>query len=297
VSVAISDGLGNQMFQYATGLAMARRLGVPLRCHIKVFARSRGRPLGLKEFGLKLDRNWRPLAERLRLLRVDVTVPVIRDHAEFVPEVLTAAAPVRLEGWFQSWRYFDAIQEDLRRAFDFDQIRLGPPAEAMLGRIRAAVMPVAVHVRRGDYRNHPSAFPLLDREHYARARTRLESEIGPPSYFVFSDEPEVAAELTADWPDRTLVSGFRATEDFRLMASCRHFFIANSTFSWWGAWLGRSPDKRVIAPRSGMARVSAAGSMSTRGCHPIGSGSSQDQSAAKIGSCGYQSVPPEIGGT
>jgi hypothetical protein len=248
VSVRISDGLGNQMFQYAAGLAVARRLGVPLRCDTSSFIGNRRRQLGLPAFGLKLEGTWRGNFERLGLLRRDPAVRVVTDSAEFVPEVLTVEAPVRLEGWFQSWRYFAACADEVRAAFDFERIALGAAATATLERIRAADSPVAVHVRRGDYRGLPSAFPLLDAGHYGRARARLEVEVVAPRYFVFSDEPEVARELTRGWPEVTVLSGFSALEDYRLMASCRHFLVANSTFSWWAAWLGRSPDKRVIAP-------------------------------------------------
>jgi len=249
VSVRISDGLGNQMFQYAVGLAVARRLGVPLRCDTSSFLRNRNRKLELGRFGLKLDGTWRGYAERLRLMKPDPAAHVVRDNAEFVSEVMTVQAPARLEGWFQSWRYFEAIADEVRVAFDVERIAMGPAASAVLARISATPMPVAVHVRRGDYRLLPGAFPLLDRQHYARARARLEAEVATPHYFVFSDEPEAAAELTAGWPNVTPVSGFSAIEDFRLMASCRHFLVANSTFSWWAAWLGRAPDKRAIAPK------------------------------------------------
>ena len=249
VSVRISDGLGNQMFQYAAGLAVARRLGVPLHCDISSFLRNRRRRLGLRAFGVRLGGTWRFNAIKLRLLKHDDAATKVTDDAEFVAELETVEAPARLEGWFQSWRYFDAIAAELRVAFDFDRIALSPAATAMLGRIRAADNSVAVHVRRGDYRELPSAFPLLDRAHYGRARARLDAEVAGPRYFIFSDEPAAAAEVTAGWPDVTLVTGFSALEDFRLMASCRHFLVANSTFSWWAAWLGRSPGKRVIAPK------------------------------------------------
>ena len=157
-------------------------------------------------------------------------------------------APVRLEGWFQNWRYFEAVTTELRAIYDFERIPLRPAAATVLQQIRDAAVPVAVHVRRGDYIRKPKTFLLLDAAHYARARARLETEVAAPSYFVFSDQPELAAQLVAGWPNATLVSGFNELEDFRLMASCRHFLIANSTFSWWAAWLGRAPDKLVIAP-------------------------------------------------
>jgi len=249
VRVRISDGLGNQMFQYATGLAVARRLGVPLRCDTSSYLGNRNRTLGLQSFGLKLKGTWRGNAEKLRLLKPDPVARLVTDTAEFVPEVLTTEAPVRLEGWFQSWRYFAAVADEVRAAFDFERIALGPAAAAVLAEIRATPNAVAVHVRWGDYRRFPSAFPLLDREHYSRARIRIEAAVARPRYFVFSDEPQVAAELVGDWPGVTLVTGLSATEDFRLMASCRHFLVANSTFSWWAAWLGRAPDKQVIAPK------------------------------------------------
>lgn len=249
VRVRLREGLGNQLFQYATGLGVARRLGVPLYCDVSSFFRSRKRKLELPSFGVTLEGTWRGYAERLRLLKPDPAARLVTDTAEFVQEVMTTGAPVRLEGWFQSWRYFAHIPEEVRAAFDFERIALGRAAEALVSQIRATPNSVAVHVRHGDYRRFPSVYVLLGSEHYARARARVEAEVAAPRFFVFSNEPNVAAQLVGDWPGVTLVTGLSGVEDFRLMASCSHFLIANSTFSWWAAWLGRSPEKRVIAPK------------------------------------------------
>lgn len=248
VRVRIREGLGNQMFQYATGLGVAQRLGVPLYCDVSWFLRRRKRKLELRSFGLTLAGTWRGNVEALGLLKPDPAARLITDGAEFVPEVMTTGAPVRLNGWYQSWRYFAHVPDQVRAAFDFERIALGPAAGAVLSQIRAAPNSVAVHVRHGDYRRFPRLYVLLGSEHYARARARIEAEVAAPRYFVFSSEAHVAAQLVGDWPGATLVTGTSTTEDFRLMASCDHFLVANSTFSWWAAWLGRSPDKRVIAP-------------------------------------------------
>ncbi len=255
VTVRLTEGMGNQMFQYATGLAVARRLRMPLLCDISGFPQRNGRQLRVDAFGLPL----RPAPPVDELSLVDTIAQrmgrpkmprigheTILDDAEFVPRVLTVRSPCRLEGYFQSWRYLAGHHAAIRKHFDFTRLPDGPAD--IMRMIASAEAPVAVHVRRSDYHLKPDAFRLLQREHYQKARDQLEQTVSRPSYFLFSDTMHEALALLGDWPGIVPVTGLSELQDFRLMASCRHFLIANSTFSWWAAWLGRAPDKIVLAP-------------------------------------------------
>ncbi len=251
VGVSMSGGLGNQLFAYAVGLAVARRVGGDLRFDLRYYTRPGARPLELSAFGLSV-RAWTPtwwkleaLARRASQGRWRPGPERLLEMHEFEPAVLSIDAPCFLRGFFQSWRYFAGAEGDIRRAFDTTPLATArtAPLEA---RIAGASSPVMVHLRRGDYGD--ATFPLLGREHYEQARARVEAEVPEPTYFIFSDDARQAATLFAGWPRVVLVQGLSGLEDFRLMSLCRHFIIANSTYSWWAAWLGGASDKRVVAP-------------------------------------------------
>jgi len=246
VTVRITGGLGNQMFQYAAGLSVARRLGVPLLCDTQHYLTRHERTMQLRAFGLRIEEADAPsLLERWWPAAAPA---VVTYRSEYQPELLTARAPLRLEGWFPLWRYLGPVTDELRSRFDTVRLPLSSSGEAFAGAIDAAASPVAVHVRRGDYVQLADMFNQLALPYYNAARNALEPLVSEPSYFVFSDESKVAAALLRWWPRVTIVSGLSDLEDFRLMSSCRHFIIANSTFSWWAAWLGRGTDKIVVAP-------------------------------------------------
>jgi len=261
VGVNIYGGLGNQMFQYAAGLTLSERLGTELCFDIRHYERrDRGdRRLGLRDFGIELQsarvppfKIGRRIGAALRLLpnpfRGGSRLVSIEG---FDPRFFELKAPAALSGFFQSWHYFEGHEASVRRAFDVQ--RLATPRTAELAaEIAAAKNPVAVHIRRGDYTDSPETiafFGLLHADHYFRAKSALEARVEEPTYFLFSDDVDIAKAELAGWPGLRPVTGFSAYEDMFLMSSCRHFIIANSTFSWWAAWLGAAPDKLVIGPQ------------------------------------------------
>ena len=157
---------------------------------------------------------------------------------------------VYLEGYWQSEDYFKDVEEAIR-----DDLRIMPPTDAanlaMAARIRACLA-VAVHVRFFDA-PHEIASNNVPNDYYTRAVAEMETLAPDAHYFVFSDQPD-AARARIPLPDEriTCVSHNRgdadAFADLWLMTQCQRFIIANSTFSWWGAWLAENPGKHVIAP-------------------------------------------------
>ena len=255
VAVKLSGGLGNQMFTYAGGLALATRLGGELRFDLRSYRQHGSRPLQLGAFRIalpeytpiwwKLQRltrrmtngRWRPGPERLA------------EESDFEPGYFDLTLPCYIRGFFQSWRYFAGYETVVRAAFD--TARLATPRTAEIERaIGAEECPVMVHVRRGDYHQAPTIATLLGRAHYDAARSELEARGLKPKYFLFSDDLADAASLLSDWPNVTPVDGLDNLETLRVMSLCRHHIIANSSFSWWAAWLGAAPDKIVIAPKT-----------------------------------------------
>jgi Glycosyl transferase family 11 len=262
-------GLGNQLFQYAAGRALAARHGTRLLLDIAAFDAYPLRRYRLDRF--EIDADVLSVQERASL-RIGIPVrggvrgaadrlfraprvPELRERQFEFDAELWAGAPRRclLDGYWQSPRYFENVAEAIRR-----EVRVRAPMDevnrAVAGRI-AATTSVSVHVRRGDYvanaatnRYHGVCGP----EYYAAAEKWLADRVGPLHLFVFSDDPEWAeANLRFASPTSVLRhnDAEQDHEDLRLMTGCRHHVIANSTFSWWGAWLSPHPDKTVIAPR------------------------------------------------
>lgn len=247
----MAGGLGNQLFSYAAGLSLARRLQGDLRFDLRAYGLPGARKLEITAFGLEL-RPWTPLWWRPEQLARQLTAgrwrpgpERFKERADFEPAFFELTAPCFLMGHFQSWRYFAAIESEVRAAFDTDKLAL-PRIANWEARIRSTAQPVVVHVRRGDYRVHPEAFPLLGIDFYDRARERIESTGIRPTYYLFSDDIADASAMLSHWPNLVPVSGLDTLEDFRLMSLGRHFIVPNSTFAWWAAWLGRYPDKLVV---------------------------------------------------
>lgn len=272
------DGLGNQMFKYAAGLFFARRTGRSLRVLSPLLQHQQwngfARPFQLSQFQLQneigppssVDRVF--LANRPRMrVAASLLGGVLRRRAiqepqpyHFSPALLDGnrSVAVYLNGYWQSAGYVAGAAESLREQYRFRTPPTGRNAEyARL--IQALACPVSLHLRVGDYatihNKHSAggtASMVLRRGYYAAAIARLEQELPGSTLIVFSDDLAKAREILADQPGCIFVEGNDAAtayEDLRLMSLCRHHILANSSFSWWGAWLNSSAEKRVFAPK------------------------------------------------
>lgn len=265
-------GLGNQMFQYAVGRALALRTGATLKLDTCHFDRHHDRQyeLGcfriqaqladeedLAAFGLD-GRHWPGqldgVRRRLRAHLAPGPFQIWRERSfRFDPAIIELQGFVYLEGYWQSERYFLDQAEMLRHEFepaeptDSDNARLAAGIEA--------VNAVSIHVRRGDYVHSATTnryHGTCSIDYYRAAVAHMCANTTAPQFFVFSDEPEwVRAQFKLGVPITTVSinSPDRGYRDMLLMARCRHHITANSSFSWWGAWLGRDPAKIVVAPR------------------------------------------------
>ena len=264
VVVGLSGGLGNQMFQYAAGRSLALRLGVPLTLDLSWFAGKSERQFALSAFQIEANlccqSEWLPahglklisrLSRRWRSSIFDV--PVWREpHFHYSKEFTLLSEPVFLEGHWQSERYFQKISTYLTREF---RLRMPLPhaSEILLDEIKASDA-ICVHVRRGDYLSNPAAAKVhgtCSADYYRTGVVELCQGLTKPHCYVFSDEPAwVRNNITFDCPMTVIdINGPQeAYLDFTLMAACSHFLIANSSLSWWGAWMGSNNTKKVIAP-------------------------------------------------
>jgi hypothetical protein len=270
VIVQLIGGLGNQLFQYAAGRAIAHRRNVPLKLDISKYQNYPLRKYALNDFNVAAsiaqssevahvtgsDRN--PVYRRVSS-RIQDWLPyyrrsvLVQQHRHFDPRVLKASRDVYLVGYWQSEKYFRGIEGVIRKELTLRETP-DPVNEAMGRRINETAS-VSLHIRRGDYvssletaRHHG----LCSLEYYYAAVETLTRMVNQPHFFVFSDD--------VSWAERNLRLNFSVTyvkhngkerdsEDLRLMTQCKHHILANSTFSWWAAWLCESPTKIVIAPR------------------------------------------------
>jgi hypothetical protein len=283
VTVRIAGGLGNQLFQYASARRLALRNGVPLAIdHLSGFPRDfYKRRYLLDRFDIRGDTiepgdsyasNWGRLRRRIQV-RLNASRALARrtylleDDTRFDPQMLelNVTRPIYLEGYWQYEPYFGDIRDLL-----LEELTLRGPHDArnleMAERI-GSVEAVCLHVRR--LHGVPAArdaTPLaiespwhqIDPSYFQRAIGVLARQVKNPHFFVFADHPDWAREhVRAPYP-MEFVSHNGADkdyEDFWLMGQCRHFIIANSTFSWWAAWLSRNPAKLAIAPKDAIGKM------------------------------------------
>ena len=252
----LNGRLGNQMFQYAAARGLAERLGVPVALDTREVT-ARGEGVLTRVFDLEIAapdhlppaRKARPLA--YLAWRVAGGRPPFRREQGLGYNVAIEGYGdgSYLHGYWQSERYFDHIADRIRRDFAFPRIADTRNAEMAerIGKTDA----VSLHVRRGDY-VALDAHGLCNQAYYESALARIiEGMQAEPTVFVFSDDPDWARE-NLPLPCRKVVVDFNAGaadfEDMRLMSLCDHNIIANSSFSWWGAWLNTNPAKRVAGP-------------------------------------------------
>lgn len=268
VIARLMGGLGNQLFQYAAGRTIALANETVLKLDISTYETSpRGYRLDKYNIqaetaspgevsrltgtgGGKCGRLRRAIRARLHLQ--DRRVGRER-HYHFDPAMLTAPDGVYLDGYWQTERYFneidDVIREELTPREDPDSANRAALSE--ISKCRS----VSLHIRRGDYVSNPtySKFHgLCPMDYYENAVRQISAEVEQPRFFIFSDDPEwVRENLKLDHPTTYINHNGEEKdyEDLRLMSACENHIIANSSFSWWGAWLCRNPKKVVIAPR------------------------------------------------
>jgi hypothetical protein len=169
------------------------------------------------------------------------------------PGLLRCKAPVHIEGFWQNERYFKHLANELRNELFVPRAPVEGLNAELLERVRAGNC-ASIHVRRGDYVSNAESnrfHGVCSPEYYLKAADRLVREQGVEHFFLFSDEPEwVTAKLPLPYP-HTIVSHNRGRDshwDLHLMRHCTHHIRANSSFSWWGAWLDSNASKVVIAP-------------------------------------------------
>ncbi len=261
----IRGGLGNQLFQYAAARALAWEKNEQLKLDLYTYGtKSQSRSFGLDRFLIDgetasreeihqftgsnfLTRFINKQENYLRCPRV-----LAQPHYHFYEDFFSVPTPIYLSGYWQSEKYFKEFEQQLRSQLvlknNLSESSLKWKQKMQAGRS------VAVHVRRGDYSsksNYNSFFGTLSFDYYERAVKEMKAKIDDPTFFVFSDDIDWCKQNLKFLPEAEFVAhdtAVHASEDLILISLCEHQIIANSTFSWWGAWLNANKDKIVIAP-------------------------------------------------
>lgn len=269
IIVRIMGGLGNQMFQYAAGRQLAATHNTVLKLDILDFKNYNLHAYSLSAFNIKesiatqeeiqlfKEPDTSSLQKKIKKLfgfpnKLGIT-HIRENQYHFAPEILTMHDSVYLDGYWQSEKYFSDISDIIRNEFTIKLPQIGK--NLTLTQQITSCESVSLHVRRGDYVTDAKTNTIhgtCDLDYYARCIEHLSHKIHHPYFFIFSDDP--------DWAEKNLRITHPVTfinhngpqknyEDLRLMSQCRHHIIANSSFSWWGAWLGQHQDTIVYAPK------------------------------------------------
>jgi hypothetical protein len=263
IIINLKGGLGNQMFQYAFGRSLTLRHHTRLalditKSSIKGLKKDIDRPFLLDHFNIQADI---ATDEEVRKTRQPLYLYLSKmwrklthyNYFKFDPSFLSIKTGY-IEGfWWQSEKYFSGIRDILLKEFTLKN-GLEAEAEKIAEKIRLSENSVSLHVRRGDFVHDPSTLAhhgLMDIMYYKEAVRIISEKTNSPAFYIFSDDIEWAKEHLSFLSPSIFVSGntLSSPEELTLMSLCRHHIIANSSFSWWGAWLGTASDKIVIAPK------------------------------------------------
>lgn len=270
----IWGGLGNQMFQYAMGYAIARDHNTNLKLDTTFFtkkntSRQTFRTLdiyrlpieckdeitSLTDVGLLLPLLHNPyinfaIRKILPLsFRIGKFTYIKEDKLEYLPNaILPSRDNLYYDGYWHSDKYFIKYKDDLVRQFVYTNDAIEDCYNGLLKESDGE--PVAVHIRRGDYvtQNNPNVMGV---DYYRKAINEMREYVKNPIFCFFSDDLDWVSEQFKDIAP-VLVNKDRKLNDideFQLMAKCKHQIISNSSFSWWAAWLNQNPNKTVIVPK------------------------------------------------
>jgi hypothetical protein len=267
----LNGGLGNQLFQYAAGKSLALFNSTDHRIDISRYLgdgvkSQTPRNLDILDFSITS-----PVASPAELSVINPTASLLKNfadklvnkirgsyHLDWHPELFSAGSNLYLKGYFQCERYFASCVDQIRAEFTLQSEYLGQ-ISPICKEIKSAPASISVHVRRGDYVQSGRMKKIYDvctDDYYLRAILAARKSYPDAVFYIFSDDIGYSKNLfslvdgvhflsSRCLPDGTLL---RPSQELFLMSQCNHNIIANSSFSWWGAYLNQNPNKLVIAP-------------------------------------------------
>ena len=264
-------GLGNQMFQYAFGRCLAKRNDTILKLDLSFFSSQdiNNKNHVFRNYDLDIfnvQENFASVEEVTRLSKRSKNIFldkalnklsgkkksfILEPHFHFSSKVYNTSGDIYLHGYWQSEKYFSEVKSLIMSDFTFKE-EMTCAAKNLQIKIKNSNS-ICVNVRRGDFiTNSNLGFKGVD--YFKQAESIINAEVSDPNYYIFSDEIEWCEENLKFNAPTFFVSHYYAGKKFqdylRLMASCKHYIMPNSSFAWWAVWFNQDTDKIVIAPKT-----------------------------------------------
>ena len=262
IKVKLTGGLGNQMFQFASGYTLAKKKNVDLSLDLRWYRRRKLHngfelqkvfdiyskvsflnkalsfsSISLKEIINKFDRSYYVFNE---------------PHFHYSSKILEIPNHSFLKGYWQSELYFNSNALEIKKIFSFTK-KLGKK-NALIANEIIKSNSISIHIRRGDFLLKQNENHKIDlKEYYSKTIEKTSEYFDNPKYFIFTDDAYWASKYFKLDYSFTIVDINRGEDSFLdmyLMSLCKSNIIANSTFSWWGAWLNNNKNKIVYAPKN-----------------------------------------------
>lgn len=259
IITTLTGGLGNQLFQYAFGRSLALRSGQKLYLETESYkADYLSRKFLLSHYRIQSQVipslvQKRVLTDRTKVNNILKRFHLIDTYREtdfsFKPQFCTPRSYINYYiGFWQSYRYFQDIRGVLLGEFTCATENL----DAVKRKVWTGPSHISIHVRRKDYLND-DRYGFVGEAYYRQALQHLQEKGVSGHYLIFSDDIDWCKSFFSDLQGTTFIGPEYRLEDYeelQLMAACDHHIIANSSFSWWGAWLGTNPTQQVLRPRN-----------------------------------------------
>jgi hypothetical protein len=260
-------GLGNQMFQYATAKSLSIKFNRTLKLDLSWFSQQKLRNYQIGVFNIA-DKHCSNFEKHLFYPNNDLILKVIKKILEkmnflkvfneykterFRSDIYHVPKFTYLNGYFQSQKYFIEHEDFIRSIYKFPESK-NFEINKFVNQINSKNS-VSIHIRRGDYITNNETSKVhgnLGLKYYNTAINHILKNENNPHFFIFSDDIEWVRtnfKIDQSYTYVVLSPGVPDHEEMRLMSICKNNIIANSSFSWWGAWLNDNPDKIVIAPK------------------------------------------------
>lgn len=265
ILVQLTGGLGNQLFQYAMGRRLSLIFNTDLKFDVSMYSL---KSVQLRSFELSIFDLEIKVANKIEVLVYNSSNPFFKiltqrilgiktlheKSLDFDPSYDHFGRNIYLQGYWQALKYFAHIETIIRADLQFKYAPSDKNKE-ILGKINSTKNSVSLHIRRGDYVQNSAVFKyhgVCSDEYYQSAVDLISDKIIDPFFFIFSDDINWVVnnfKIRSPYLIVDINSPEKSYEDLRLMSTCKHNIIANSSFSWWGAWLNTNPEKIIIAPQ------------------------------------------------